>query len=129
MLIHESEPQVPGKHTGLTRIVKAGGYSLKGLQYAWQSEAAFRQECLLAVLSLALCFVLDLQRGDRMLLVAVTLLVLIAEILNSALEAVVDRVGAEYHELSGRAKDMGSAAVLLALLLWGYTWGEVLLGR
>ncbi len=127
MLINESEQTVPAKHTGMTRLIKAGGYSVKGLLAVWQGEAAFRQECLLAVVSLTLCLVLDLQRGDRMLLVAITLLVLIVEVLNSALEAVVDRVGAEFHELSGRAKDMGSAAVLLALLLWGYTWVEVLL--
>lgn len=127
MLIKESEQTVPAKHTGMTRLIKAGGYSVKGLLAVWQGEAAFRQECLLAVVSLPLCLVLDLQRGDRMLLVAITLLVLIVEVLNSALEAVVDRVGAEFHELSGRAKDMGSAAVLLALLLWGYTWVEVLL--
>lgn len=127
MLIQDSRQSVPQKHTGLTRLIKAGGYSIKGLQAAWQGEAAFRQECLLAIVSLPLCFILDLARGDRMLLVAVTLLVLIVEVLNSALEAVVDRVGAEFHELSGRAKDMGSAAVLLALLLWGYSWVEVLL--
>jgi len=127
MLTHESEQTVPAKHTGMTRLIKAGGYSLKGLFAVWKGEAAFRQECCLAVVSLPLCFILDLQRGDRTLLVAVTLLVLIVEILNSALEAVVDRIGAEFHELSGRAKDMGSAAVLLALLLWGYIWLEVLI--
>lgn len=127
MLIRESEQSVPQKHTGLTRLIKAGGYSIKGLSAAWQGEAAFRQECLLAVVSLPVCFILDMPRSDRMMLVAVTLLVLIVEVLNSALEAVVDRIGSEFHVLSGRAKDMGSAAVLLALLLWGYSWIEVLL--
>jgi len=81
----------------------------------------------LTLVALPVAFFVDLQAIERVVLVGVTLLVLIAELLNSAVEAVVDRIGSEMHELSGRAKDMGSAAVLLSLLLWMYAWAEILL--
>ena len=115
------------KNTGFTRIIKAGGYSLQGLRAAWRGEAAFRQEALLLLLVIPTIIFLDLSTTERSLLVIVTILVLIVELLNSAVEAVVDRIGTEYNELSGRAKDMGSAAVLLSLLLWCYVWVEILI--
>jgi len=112
--------------TGLTRIIKAAGYSYKGLSAAWQHEAAFRQELVAAVLAIILAIWLDVGAIARILLIGSVALVMIVEILNSAIEAVVDRVGSEYHELSGRAKDMGSAAVSLAILLALFVWGSVL---
>lgn len=114
------------KNTGLTRIVRAGGYSLSGLRLAYRGEAAFRQECWLAGAALCAAVLLPLEGLERPLLVAVTLMVLVVELLNSAIEAVVDRVGLELHVLSGQAKDMGSAAVLVSLLLAGWVWLDVL---
>ena len=114
------------KNTGFVRVVKAGGYSLSGLRLAYRGEAAFRQECWLAGAALVAAVLLPFEGLERPLLVAVTLLVLVVELLNSAIEAVVDRVGLELHVLSGQAKDMGSAAVLVSLLLWGWVWLEVL---
>ncbi|PLY01569.1 MAG: diacylglycerol kinase [Desulfuromonas sp.] len=113
-------------NTGLKRILCAAGYSLKGLRAAWTYEAAFRQELLLALVLIPLACLLEVSPCERLLLIGVVLLVLIVELLNSAIEAVVDRVGAEFHELSGRAKDLGSAAVLLALLLTALVWGVIL---
>ncbi|AJJ11970.1 diacylglycerol kinase [Yersinia rohdei] len=112
--------------TGLTRIYKAAGYSVKGLRAAWQNEAAFRQETLVAILAIILAFWLDVDALARILLIASVVLVVIIEVINSAIEAVVDRIGSEFHELSGRAKDMGSAAVLLAILLALFVWITVL---
>lgn len=112
--------------TGLTRIVKAAGYSYKGLIAAWQNEAAFRQELVATVAAIIVAVWLDVGVIARILLIGSVLLVMIVEILNSAIEAIVDRVGTEYHELSGRAKDMGSAAVSLAIILALFVWGSVL---
>ena len=114
------------KNTGITRIIKAGGYSFHGFRAAWIGEAAFRQELILALLTLPFAFVMDTTSTQRSFLVAATILVLIVELLNSAIEAIVDRVSLEHHELSGRAKDMGSAAVFCSLILWCYVWIEVL---
>ncbi|HFF8432853.1 diacylglycerol kinase [Serratia marcescens] len=112
--------------TGLTRIIKAAGYSYKGLSAAWQHEAAFRQELVVALLAIILAVWLDVGAIARILLIGSVALVMIVEILNSAIEAVVDRIGSEHHELSGRAKDMGSAAVSLAIVLALFVWGTVL---
>ncbi|HEN3566695.1 TPA: diacylglycerol kinase [Yersinia enterocolitica] len=112
--------------TGLTRIYKAAGYSVKGLTAAWKNEAAFRQEAVAAILAIILAFWLDVDATARILLVASVVLVIIVEIINSAIEAVVDRIGSELHELSGRAKDMGSAGVFLAILLALFIWVTVL---
>ncbi|MBC3219488.1 diacylglycerol kinase [Serratia fonticola] len=112
--------------TGLTRIIKAAGYSYKGLTAAWQNEAAFRQELVATVVAIIVAVWLDVGTIARILLIGSVLLVMIVEILNSAIEAVVDRVGTEYHELSGRAKDMGSAAVSLAIILALFVWASVL---
>ncbi len=102
--------------TGLTRILKATGYSLKGLQAALRHESAFRQELALCLVLLPAAAWLGRTPVEWALLTGSLLLVLIVELLNSAVEAVVDRFGDELHELSGRAKDMGSAAVLVSLL-------------
>ncbi|MFJ4237458.1 MULTISPECIES: diacylglycerol kinase [Serratia] len=112
--------------TGLTRIIKAAGYSYKGLSAAWQHEAAFRQELVVTLLAIILAVWLDVGAIARILLIGSVALVMIVEILNSAIEAVVDRIGSEHHELSGRAKDMGSAAVSLAIVLALFVWGMVL---
>ncbi|MDZ4184980.1 MAG: diacylglycerol kinase [Desulfuromonadales bacterium] len=114
------------KNTGLKRIYLAAGFSLKGITTAFRHEAAFRQEVLLAAILLPLAFWLQVDPLERVLMIAAVLLVLIVELLNSAIEAVVDRVGTEHHELSGRAKDMGSAAVFISMLLTAYVWGAVL---
>jgi diacylglycerol kinase (ATP) len=114
------------RNTGFKRIIFALGYSAKGLRAAFSHEAAFRQELLLACVLTPIAFLLDIEPLQRLLLTAVLLLVLIVELLNSAIEAVVDRIGPEHHELSGHAKDLGSAAVLLSLLLAVATWGTVL---
>ena len=117
--------------TGMTRIINAAGYSMKGLRAAFTHEAAFRQEVVLLLVMTPLALWLGEGALEYALLLGSLLLVLIVELLNSALEAVVDRVGAEHHELSGRAKDIGSAAVFIALLnvavIWGLLLGERLL--
>ncbi|MGG7445878.1 diacylglycerol kinase [Kosakonia oryzendophytica] len=112
--------------TGLTRIIKAAGYSWKGVRAAWINEAAFRQEAVAVVLAIIIACWLDVEPITRVLLIGSVSLVMIVEILNSAIEAVVDRIGAEFHELSGRAKDMGSAAVLMSILLALFTWISLL---
>lgn len=112
--------------TGLTRIIKAAGYSWKGLRAAWINEAAFRQEAVAVVLAIIIAACLDVDPITRVLLIGSVALVIIVEILNSAIEAVVDRIGSEFHPLSGRAKDMGSAAVLLTILLALFVWVTLL---
>ncbi|PHM38441.1 diacylglycerol kinase [Xenorhabdus mauleonii] len=112
--------------TGLTRIIKAAGYSAKGIKAAWQNEAAFRQESVAAIIGIIIAFSLDFGMVERIFLISSVILVVIVEILNSAIEAIVDRIGSEYHELSGRAKDMGSAAVLFTILLALFIWGIIL---
>ncbi|MCB5285985.1 diacylglycerol kinase [Desulfuromonas thiophila] len=110
------------KNTGIRRVIRAMSYSLAGLKAAFRSEAAFRQEIAVAALLLPLAFWLDLVMTDRLLLIGSVLLVLIVELLNSAIEAVIDRIGPDWHELAGRAKDMGSAAVLISLLFATLCW-------
>jgi len=115
------------KNTGIKRIVKAFGYSINGLKAAWRGEAAFRQELLLLVALVPILVLVNLTSIERCLMVLVTLLVIIVELLNSGIEAVVDRIGTDHHPLSGQAKDMASAAVLLSLILCAYVWAEILL--
>ncbi|MBW6521414.1 MAG: diacylglycerol kinase [Desulfoarculaceae bacterium] len=117
------------KKTGLRRIINAAGYSFSGLRTAWRMEAAFRQEVILAAILLPLAFLLGNNGVERALLVGTCLVVLVAELLNSAIEAVVDRIGPEHHLLSGAAKDLGSAAVFVALVMVAMTWGLVLYER
>ena len=114
------------KPTGMTRVIRAFGYSFQGVRYAWREEAAFRQETLLAGVLVPLGVYLGRSGVERALLVGPVLFILVIEILNSAVEAVVDRSGTERHPLAGMAKDMGSAAVLLSFLLLGTVWLLVL---
>lgn len=113
-------------NTGIKRIVMAGLYSWQGIRAAFKHEAAFRQELLLAIVLLPLAFWLGDTGMEVALMVACVLLVLIVELINSAIEAVVDRFGMEHHELCGRAKDMGSAAVLFSLINLALVWALVL---
>ncbi len=114
------------KPTGLTRLLRAFRYSFQGLRQAWREEAAFRQEVLLGVVVIPLGLYLGRSGVERALLVSPMLLILVVEILNSAVEAVVDRSGTERHPLAGMAKDMGSAAVMLSFALLGTVWFLVL---
>ena len=114
--------------TGVTRIINATGYSMKGLKSAWINEAAFRQELVLVLALMPLAGWLGDSLNEILLLICISWLVVIVEVLNSAIEAVVDRIGSEHHELSGRAKDLGSAAVFIALALNALVWGA-LVGR
>lgn len=111
---------------GLTRLINALGYSRDGLAAAWKNEAAFREEVLLAAIAIPLAIVLGNTGIERALLIGAILLILIVEILNSGLEAVVDKASPEKHELAKRAKDMGSAAVLLSLVNAAVIWACVL---
>jgi len=113
--------------TGLTRILNAAGYSWSGLKAAFRNEAAFRQELLLVAVLAPLALWLGETGTERAVLLATAGSVLVVELLNSAVEAVVDRIGPEHHELAGRAKDLGSAAVLVCLLLTGAAWALVIL--
>lgn len=113
---------------GLRRIFNAWGWSLQGLRAAFHHEAAFRQEVMALVVLVPLGLWLGRSGTDRALLAGSLLLVPIVELLNSAIEAVVDRVGPEHHELAGRAKDLGSAAVLLAIAVAMLTWFLILRG-
>ena len=117
------------KNTGVTRLYKAFFYSAKGVRYAYTHEAAFRQEILLALLLIPVALILPVSHWQSLALILSVLLVLLVELLNSAIEAVVDRVGTQYHELAGSAKDMGSAAVLVALIMCFSVWGVILWDR
>lgn len=113
---------------GLNRVWHATGYSLAGLRAGW-NETAFRQEALASILLIPAAFWLGQSWTETVLLAGSVILVLIVELLNTGIEAAIDRIGPEWHDLSKRAKDMGSAAVLLALLLCAGTWGLALLHR
>ena len=110
---------------GIKRIVWATYYSYKGIIAAYRNEAAFRQELTVMLVLLPVAFWLGETAVQRIVLIAPCLLVIIVELLNSAIEAIVDRIGPEMHELSGRAKDMGSAAVLFSLALVILSWGLI----
>jgi len=118
-----SEHKPPG---GLRRIWNAARYSLAGLRAAWLHEAAFRQELLLCLVLVPAAFWVGGNAVERALLVGSCLLVLVVELLNSAVEAAIDRIGNERHPLSGRAKDLGSAAVFISLCVVVLCWGLVI---
>jgi diacylglycerol kinase (ATP) len=123
-----SEPASPFKgKTGLRRVLNAAGYSWAGLAAAFKHEDAFRQELFLALLLIPLAIYLGETGIERALMVAAVLGVLMVELLNSAVEAAVDRISLDHHLLIKRAKDMGSAAVMLALINVIVTWGLVLM--
>ena len=111
--------------TGITRIINAAGYSWLGFKAAIKHESAFRQELGLMLVLTPVALYYGPDYADKAILIASLVFILLVEILNSALEAVVDRHGDEIHELSGRAKDMGSAAVLLAFIIAGLIWFSV----
>ncbi len=113
---------------GLERIAKAAGYSLEGLKLAYKHEAAIRQETWLMVVLIPLAFYLSKTNIECILLVGATVLVFIVELLNSAVEAAVDHTSIDHHALAGRAKDIGSAAVMVAIMLFLLVWGLVLFG-
>lgn len=115
--------------TGLGRVLCAAGHSLDGLRAAYQGESAFRQECWIAVVMLPAALWVGQDWLEVSLLAGTVLLVLVVELLNSAVEATVDRVSFELHALSKRAKDLGSAAVMVSLLLCGGVWGAALWHR
>lgn len=124
-MVHESP--FKGK-TGLQRVWRALHYSLDGFREAFKCEDAFRQETLLAAVMIPVAFFLPVGGVGRALMIASVLLVLIVELINSAIEATVDRVSLDRHHLSKRAKDVGSAAVFLALTNVVIVWACVLLG-
>ena len=119
----ETNPQKARK--GLSRVLHAGGYSLEGLKAGW-GETAFRQECLAAFVLVPLAFFIGQNWVEVALLVGSVLLVMMVELLNTGVESCIDRIGPEWHALSKRAKDMGSAAVLLSLLLCGGIWSAAI---
>jgi diacylglycerol kinase (ATP) len=121
-----SESPFKGR-SGIVRIVNAFFNSLAGLREAWRFESAFRQEVALAVVLVPSALVLPLPRAEQALLVGSVLLVLIVELLNSSVEAAIDRISLDQHSLSKRAKDIGSAAVFVALVLLAIVWALVLL--
>ncbi len=126
---HSPPQESPFKgKTGLARIWNAFRYSLAGLRAAFTHEDAFRQECLLAAILIPAALFVPTSGIGKALLIGSTLLVLVVELLNSAIEATVDRVSLERHSLAKRAKDIGSAAVLLSLLNLAAVWALVLLG-
>lgn len=118
----------PG-HTGVRRLYHAAHYSLAGLRFAYRSESAFRQECWIVLLLFPLGAFLGGNAVERTLLLGSLLLVLVVELLNTAIEAAVDRTGEHYHALAGGAKDAASAAVLLSLGIAAVTWGLILWER
>lgn len=129
-MTHGPTPPNPHKgRTGLDRIIHAASYSAQGLAAAYRHESAFRQECWLAVLLVPAAFWLGHTWVEVALLAGSAVLVLIVELLNSAVEAAVDRVSMELHDLAKIAKDFGSAAVMLALLLCGSIWAAALWSR
>jgi diacylglycerol kinase (ATP) len=123
------DPIARVKPRGLTRVLRAAGASWKGLRGAYREEAAFRQELGLSILVIPLGLWLGRSGVERAVLVAPMILVLIVELLNSAVEATVDRIGLERHVLAGLAKDIGSAAVLLSFVLLGVVWLLVLMAH
>ncbi|MEI7839297.1 MAG: diacylglycerol kinase [Methylococcaceae bacterium] len=112
---------------GLKRIYNAAFFSAAGFKATWQHEEAFRQEVLLLIISAPAAIYLAKTSIELLLLIGSVILVLLVELLNSAVEAAIDRIGLEHHELSGRAKDIGSAAVMLSLIWAAITWSVILI--
>lgn len=125
----DNEPQVSEfkSKSGVKRISAAFFYSIAGFKTAWRNEHAFRQELLLVIPATVIALLLPVSALKKLALIAVLVLVLIVELINSAIEAVVDRVSLEHHPLSKNAKDLGSAAVFLTLSLAAVTWAVIVL--
>ncbi len=115
--------------SGLKRIFSAFFYSIDGFKSAWRNEHAFRQELILVLLGVVIALCLSVSAFEKLMMIAVLLLILVVELINSAIEAVVDRVSLERHSLSKNAKDFGSAAVLLTFVIAIATWAVILLDR
>lgn len=115
--------------TGLRRLINASRYSAQGLRSAFRHEAAFRQESWVLVVGVPCAFWVGIDLWQTAMLIASVMLIMVVEMINSALESLVDRVGTDFHELSGRTKDMGSAAVLLSILIAVVLWGAALWQR
>ncbi len=115
--------------TGLRRIINATGYSMQGIRAAWLHESAFRQEAMLCLIMLPFAIWLGRTPIEYAILIGSLVIVIIVELLNSAIEAIVDRVGDQINELSGRSKDMGSAAVLFSLVNVAVCWGLIAWSR
>jgi diacylglycerol kinase (ATP) len=130
-----SRPTPPGDsrslkgERGLRRVLNATGYSIDGLRAAWRHEDAFRQELILAAIMIPTALLLPVTLLEKIVLIGVVVLVLIVELLNTAIEAAIDRDSLEINPLGKRAKDYGSAAVMLSLLLAGGTWAAILAAR
>jgi diacylglycerol kinase (ATP) len=119
-------PESPHKgRRGLLRLVNALSYSLSGLQLAFRHESAFRQEVALAAVLIPIAFLVDVTAVERAAMIVSVLLVIVVELLNSSVEAAIDRIGFDTHRLSKRAKDLGSAAVFVALVMLATTWGLI----
>lgn len=121
----KSSEELKGK-TGPKRLINATRYSKQGFASAWKTEEAFRQEVILAIIMIPIACLLSVTMLEKLLLICSVFIVLIVEVLNSAIEAVVDRFGTEIHPLSGKAKDLGSLAVLLALIQCAVVWVTVI---
>ena len=120
----------PNKHPrGLIHVWRATGIALQGLRAAWRHEDAFRQEVLIAVIAIPAALLLPASLVGKILMISSILLVLIVELINSALEATVDHISLERHPLAKRAKDIASAAVFLSIVNAFVVWGLVLFGR
>lgn len=117
------------QNKGFRRIVNATFFSIAGLRSAWRNEAAFRQECILAIVLTPVALWLGQNAVERSLLIGTVWLVLIVELLNTAIESIVDRVGTDHHALSGQAKDQGSASVFVSMLLTLLVWGMIIWER
>ena len=113
-------------HTGFRRLISAAHYSKQGYLSSWRSEAAIRQEMVALIFLLPFALWVDVTAAERAILILSLLLVLVVELLNTGIETVVDRIGADYHELSGNAKDVGSAAVLTMLVAAAVVWAIIL---
>lgn len=118
---------LPPKKQGMARLIAATRFSFAGLSATWRNEEAFRLEVFVSIVLAPIGIWLGESRVEQVLLVGCLFLVLLVELLNSAIEAVVDRAGQEFHELAGRAKDTGSAAVFVAMVLGFFVWGMILL--
>lgn len=115
--------------TGVRRVINAFFYSMKGFSAAWKNEAAFRQEAVIFICLVPLALILGSTALEKAMLIGSWMIVIIVELMNSAIEALVDRIGPEHHVLSGQAKDMGSAAVFVSLSLAVVTWLLIILEK
>ena len=117
------------RNRGIRRLIKAFWYSLAGFQAAWKNEDSFRQEVILAIFVIPLGLWLGITWTQKALLISVYLIIPLIELINTAIESLVDRMGPEHHPLSGRAKDLGSAAVFLSICITIIVWGIIAYGR